>query len=794
MTTQAPAVTSVPSAGGPSRLPFLIGGLVALICAQILYAALVLSALHKQYDKPMLAVRALVCDHVANRLGRMTRMGKAPERIAHLDQLLAAYADTEPDALLVLRADGTVLEGWGWPKGVTFPMPMQPRLLREGIHEFSQDGSLWLARPLLDRDGHTVGRVLLGLNDDKRSEQAWRVLRDNMRLLGAITTGACLLLVALGLTARRGKDRSSTALSEKRVYVALILPLLASQLLFSAAMLKPLRVMNETHLDAVAHQLGRHVVGEMEHLLNLGLDLEKIPPATEYLAGLQRFLPESLGVAILDAKGQRLHAADAAGPIETSRWAPLEQTSLTTDIPFGVGDIQAGSVRVLMSPLAVSANIRAITLDTLTMTVVAILFLVELTNLLILREKRRANQQLQPVAASAGFMRPVMFACMFAIDMSLSFVPLRLGELNPFLFGLPHDVIMGLPVSFEMFMVGLAIMAGGFWSERAGWRPLLVTGTVLVALGNLGSGMSTDALPYIASRGVAGAGYGLLNLAAQVFVLANSRPDQRAGNLAAVFAGLFAGALCGSASGGLIADRLGYAGAFLVAAALMTLTGLVLWRILPRQQTPAPTSARPSLPSLGETMAFIFDRRMAALLFLNIIPGAFVTVCLFQFFLPVSLNMGGASPADIGRVTMIFPLVIVYLGPLFGRLVDKSQRKDLLLALAGVIAAAGVAVLLILDGIPAAIAAVTLLGIANAILSNAQGAHALELPATTRFGAGRAMGIYNVVERLGQVLGPITLGLIIAIQGRDAGLAVMATGMAATSLILALLGQGRRGN
>lgn len=765
-----------------SRLPFLLGGLSALLCAQVLYGVLVLSALHKQYVKPMLAVQALTCEELGHRLGLMTRLGKTPERIERLGQILASYKDTASDTLLVLGADDRVLEGWGRPKHSVFPLPARPDTVRKDIAQFSQDGSLWLASPLKDREGRAVGHVVLGMDDERRSEQVWQVLRDNVRLLGGITAAAALLLVVLALTVRT-VPLPGGVFPKKRVYASLVLPLVAGQLLFAAAMLGPLRDMNESHLRTVAAQLGRHLGGELDHLMDLGLGLNQLPPVTEHLAGLQRFLREAQGLAILDTNGARLHAADAQGDLKDADWRRAEETALITDVPF-----KTGVVRVLMSSKSVADNIRAITLDTLTMTVVAILFLMELVNLLVMREERYRLDDPRPLSASAGFMRPIIFVCMFAIDLSLSFVPLRLGELGPDLLGLPADVVMSLPVSFEMFMVGLAIMLGGFWSERSGWRPLLLTGVCLVTLGNLASGLSTDPFLYIASRGLAGAGYGLLNLSAQLFVLAHSRPDQRAGNLATVFAGLFAGALCGSASGGLIADRLGYAGAFQIAAVLMLLTGIVLWRALPREHAPLPKAAsRPhSIPGLRETLAFMTDPRMAALLFLNIVPGAFVTVCLFQFFVPVSLNQGGASPADIGRVTMIFPLVIVYLGPIFGGIVDRSTRKYRHLAVAGLIAAVSVGALMALDGIAAATLAVTLLGLSNAILSNAQGAYALELPATERYGAARAMGIYNVVERLGQVLGPVSLGIIIAVWGRSAGLGVMAIGLAAMSLVFAV--------
>jgi predicted MFS family arabinose efflux permease len=778
-TTAAPKPAS--TARNRSRTPFLLGGLAALLCAQMLYGVLVLSALHKQYAKPMLAVQALVCDKLGSRLGIMTRLGKTPERMAHLDRILAPYADAAPDALLVLGTGGRVLEGWGRPRGSVFRLPAKPDALHGETAEFSMDGSIWLVSALKDREERVVGHVVLGMDEARRSEQVWQVLRDNIRLLGGITAGAALLLVILALTVRTTTSPGK-AFPKKRVYASLVLPLVAGQLLFAAAMLEPLRDMNESHLDAVARQLGRHVGSELEHLLGLGLGLDQLPPVAGHLAGLQRFLPETLGLGILGAAGARLHAADARGGLDDEAWRRAEAGALSTDVPF-----RGGTVRVLMSAEAVAANIRAITLDTLTMTVVAILFLMELVNLLVMREDRRAQASPEPLSSSPGFMRPVIFVCMFAIDMSLSFVPLRLGELSPNLLGLPADMVMSLPVSFEMFMVGLAIMLGGFWSERSGWRALLLTGVSLVTLGNLASGLSEDPFLYIASRGLAGSGYGLLNLSAQLFVLAHSRPDRRAGNLATVFAGLFAGALCGSASGGLIADRLGYSGAFLVASALMLLTGVVLWRAMPRERAPRRTAETPSRPApgLGGTLAFITDPRMAALLFLNIVPGAFVTVCLFQFFVPVSLNQGGASPADIGRVTMIFPLVIVYLGPLFGGLVDRSKRKYLHLTLAGLIAAASVGALFALEGIAAATLAVTLLGLSNAILSNAQGAYALELPATERYGAARAMGIYNVTERIGQVMGPVSLGAVIAIWGRNAGLGVMAAGLAAVSLLFA---------
>ncbi|WP_190275058.1 MFS transporter [Nitratidesulfovibrio vulgaris] len=419
----------------------------------------------------------------------------------------------------------------------------------------------------------------------------------------------------------------------------------------------------------------------------------------------------------------------------------------------------------------------------------------------------RATAHANLLAETPGFMRPVIFFCMFAIDMGVSFIPLRLAELDATLLGLPRDVVMGLPVSAEMFMVAVAILLGGAAGERFGWRPLLLCGVLLAALGNLVSGTAASALGYIAARGIAGAGYGCINLAAQLHVMNHSDESNRAGNLAHMFAGLFAGAMCGSATGGLVADRLGYGPVFFVAAGMLLAVLGVLALCPARPHVPA-LGSRPA-PHPGQTpeatsldtahdadgnaagvLAFLRDRRMVGLLVCNIMPVAFVTVCLFQFFIPVYLSEGGASPADIGRVSMLFCLVVVFLGPLCGRLIDATPRKDRMLVVAGIAGALAIAALLMGGGIAEAVLAVVMLGVSNAIAASAQGTYALSLPVALRMGRARTMGVYNITERVGQVIGPVTFAVLLSLLGREGGLLAMAAGVAALTLLFMWLSGG----
>ena len=233
---------------------------------------------------------------------------------------------------------------------------------------------------------------------------------------------------------------------------------------------------------------------------------------------------------------------------------------------------------------------------------------------------------------------------------------------------------MGLPLSFEMCAVGIGILIGSFWSQKSGWRPLLLWGALLVALGNVASGLVSDSLAYILSRGGAGFGYGLINLAGQVFVVSHSSPEHRAGNLSALVAGLYAGFLRGSAFGGLIADNLGYASAFLVSAGLMALIGIFLHFALPREAwTPEPSaSGRISLRGLQRLFLGHQDGGPA--------PGQYLPLRLCDrvpvpILRPCRSARPGSARQASGGCSCCSAFVIISLGPFFGKAVERVAQQ-----------------------------------------------------------------------------------------------------------------------
>ena len=159
-----------------SRLPFLLGGLAALLCAQVLYGVLVLSALHKQYVKPMMAVQALTCEELGQPPRAHDPAWARPRSASNV--LIRSWPPTKTRLRTPWSSWGPTVACWkdgGSPK--TAFSTSQRNLAPCGETSSSSprtEISGW-HNPLKDRKGRAVGHVILGMDDQRRSEQVWQV-------------------------------------------------------------------------------------------------------------------------------------------------------------------------------------------------------------------------------------------------------------------------------------------------------------------------------------------------------------------------------------------------------------------------------------------------------------------------------------------------------------------------------------------------------------------------------------------------------------------------------------------
>lgn len=606
-----------------SRRRLLIGGLATLLAAQCLYGILTLATLYKSYKTSLVSVQAIASEKFSLDLSRLARFGKDPERVEDMAERVRRFCEIAGvSRLAVLDGKGRSIAAWPSDASEAPPVPQDENKLKTlhgEVKTFDADGKVWIVQPIRNRTGAEVGSVLAGF-DEAGHDRAWsakpppctRSWVPRVAVLG----GSLFILLVL----REGKPPFP-----RLGKGCLIIPLLVSQIAFLFFLRGPVVSFLEENARDAGTQLARYIGHDVAHINDLGLKLADVPSVRMYLDHIRQSLPWAQSITVSDAGGTTFTGGEARGR-PSKRACPW-----SADSPV--------SVIVGIDESTVWEAFRSIVYDTLTIMIIAMLFMLELVPL------QGVGQAAAPSAGAPlppRIMRPDHFSVHVRHRSAAFLYPSADSGNGSRPAWAPADVVMGLPLSFEMCAVGIGILIGSFWSQKSGWRPLLLWGALLVALGNVASGLVSDSLAYILSRGGAGFGYGLINLAGQVFVVSHSSPEHRAGNLSALVAGLYAGFLCGSAFGGLIADNLGYASAFLVSAGLMAIIGIFLHFALPREAwTPEPSaSGRISLRGLG---AFFSDIKMAGLLLGNIFPCAFVTVCLFQFFLPVSLSQAGVS-------------------------------------------------------------------------------------------------------------------------------------------------------
>ncbi len=762
----------------PPLRRLFVGGILALLCAQLLYGTLMLSALYKQYQEPVFQINGLVCQDIADHLGLLVRVGKSLRPLT-LERFLSQYQTrTEAENIAVADTDGNVIYQWAKAGERRILTPSDAKPVFGQVQKFSTDDSFWTVCPITGRQGLIAGHVFMALDKTRISALLADAARGQMLLFCGVTLGECILLALLLQLFAFPHQHASPKNFSLRLRVCFMIPLIAGQIFILCMLHSPLSRLYDEEMTHTGSQIARQMSWDLERLAGMGLPISGIHGMEEWMTARQAHVP-TLGMAVFDVTGKLHAAANASGKLSKEDWQKLcaLTSPVTLNMRHPADGTPVGTIQILMNPAAAESNLHSVMLDNMTMTVVAALFLSELLFLLLMSRKGTTAMSRSP-----EFMRPIIFACLFATEMSMSYVPIRIGELGLDLFGLPPDVVSGLPVSCELFMAGLAMFAGGFWSQKSGWRPMLLSGLALACLGSCASWLSSSALPFVLARGMSGLGYGFINLSAQVFVIAHSSEDSRARNLAFMFAGLYAGTLCGSTMGGLIADRLGYQAVFPASAAMLALAVTVLFRLLPREpwQNEEETSSR---LTFREALDFLFDRRMGTLLLFFIIPNALITVCLFQFFMPLSLSQAGMSPATIGRVFLLYCVIVMFAGPAFGSLLDRTRHMERPLFLSMIIVSLSVTALLVFDGLAAAMTSVALLAVNTSIAANGQGPYALSLPAALHFGRARTMGFYNVAMRIGQVLGPLSLGIMMAVWNARTGLTILAVGTACCALL-----------
>jgi predicted MFS family arabinose efflux permease len=419
--------------------------------------------------------------------------------------------------------------------------------------------------------------------------------------------------------------------------------------------------------------------------------------------------------------------------------------------------------------------IQKIIFDMATLLVILILFLIEIT---IFRSLTKKNLPAETMRHNKIMMiRPIAFVLMLGYSMSMAFVPLYAQHLYLPFFNIPKNVVIGLPISFEMLFIAVSSLLGGYLAEKKGWRPIFVFGLIVIAIGSLISALAWDPLSLIVSRSICGFGFGLTQTSAYMYLL-NDDKEKQGSAIAHLGAGGYAGLSCGVIIGGILAENFGFSNVFYFIAVVITITILFTLKMTINTRH---ISEEKEEVGLKKIIKFLGNKYIILFFIMIYVPVSICSMFLVYFF-PIYAETIGYTSEDTGRIFMLYGICVIYFGPVLSRFLSKKIGDKFSTVLYVLLNVIGLAVFAFNVSITSAIFALILMGLAEGFGITVALNYLVGLSASKKIGEGVALGFYELMENFGQTIGPIIFGVSILL-GYATGIGIIAV---STAILLAL--------
>lgn len=812
------------------RLRLIASSVILFILALGFNIFFNLTSLDKLYTETMISQYRVVGKDIQRSIQRGLNYGKRIESFTNIEKILADnhavitqsvndvqknYKEADLNKrdsnidIYVTRSNGSILYSNNPSPIITrLPAPVMKHLEKsesesKGTNHYTKyNDSYFSTFSLKNKKQQTSGIIAISVKENHINQFLDNIFKQNFRVTLIIAVTGIMLLILI-LYTLLPTDRNIKQFSKKKTTWVIFL-VIGSVLIstYSVSTYKFGQVfirINKENTALIDEQLKRDV----EFLLNIGARIDRLSKLDIYLGKIISESPEIENITLYDHRDQPLYRATKKEVTDFQRsknaylqWVEATQPILNPDYNVRVDLMKDTSYKGYFSINAskdiLFKKLVDNVMDSLTVIIVSLLFFVEMLILIFKYIERKAGGEVAQQTIDYGVMRPAAFLFLFGIDISVSFLPLHMESLYVPILNLSRETIMGLPISVEFLFVGIAILISGVWLDRRGWHEPFVSGLAIAAVGVMYSWWAADALQFIVSRGVVGFGYGLSLMAAQGFVISFTDWKTKAQGLAHLFAGIYAGSICGTATGGMLAEWMGYTPVFLIGTII--LIGVIIYTLLfmrsamrkPEVVAVQTTERRVKTKNLFQ---FLFNRTILGLIFFSSLPAAIAVIGFMNYFSPIYLNRIGASQSTIGQVLMLYGICLIYFGPFVSRYVDASNNKKVYIIIGCLLGSVALLTFYFMEGIPASVVAVILFGLSSSFVLASQSVYALKLQVTQKLGEGKAIGIFRSTSRVGQMLGPIVFSATIAATNIKVGITYLGIAYLLTAFLFLIFTQ-----
>ncbi|UMZ72804.1 MFS transporter [Natranaerofaba carboxydovora] len=559
-----------------------------------------------------------------------------------------------------------------------------------------------------------------------------------------------------------------------------------------------------------ASNVSNVINNDIESVLNLGVSYHQLYGLENYLANITDSVPE-IGLIRLNSANEVLYSSEDALSYDELADINLNEkdSSMIHLLPMIEDNEQnTAFLEVVLSEDYFAQRMQNILLDSMTVLLLSVILMIEIILFMVIilqwnydkkgyskKSPEELSESISPVLKPRIDNRAIRMLVLIvgaAVFMSASFIPLRMQELYDGAFlGMSKDMILGLPISAEMLFAAIAAILVGKVIVSKGWYFSLLLGMIIFGGGLFLSYYAVNSLTFVIARAITGAGYGSTLLAIRGYIV-NEIPseEERKEIFPNYVSGIYAGFIVGTVTGGMLADRLGFAQVFLVALGLCIVALLfVVFLLNPRgqlknqmNQSLSQTSDTEKLVDKNGSMeenegsslaygvfSFLINPRVLIFFVLVVLPLT-ISSMFVDYYFPIFAAAEGATTSNVGRAFMLNGFAIAYLGPFLSRHAENKLGSKKALLASGILISGALILFYNVSTLAIAFFVVVMIGVSESFGLVAQNNYFVELRDVKYFGESKALGYYENVRKLGQMMGPLVFGSVLTLGMMGVGI------------------------
>jgi predicted MFS family arabinose efflux permease len=405
-----------------------------------------------------------------------------------------------------------------------------------------------------------------------------------------------------------------------------------------------------------------------------------------------------------------------------------------------------------------------------------------------LAEQYRLDDRQESRDATIIDARIPLFVFCVAEELQKSFMPLFVAEYYKSSDLFEKSIMIGLPISSFMFVVLIATPFGARLVDKFGNRRLFLAGLVPAILGYIGCYIATSANEIVFARSLTGVGYAVITISAQSYIAEIFVKENRARGMAIFVGVLMAATMCGTAIGGILADWIGYKSVFLVSVLLASIAGILGFLMLSKQAGVKLEKSNSSGEKVSSVSVLFRNTRFILIVLFCAIPAKIVLTGFLYLFVPIYLASLEASQTEIGRVMMLYSLIIIPTSPLASRFADKIDRNLIIVISATVLSGITLIGLYQSTSTAAVLLIVAILGLVHSFLKAPLIVAAMEAAElSSDITRTNALSFLRTFERLGSVAGPVLVASMLVVLDFQTTAAILGAGIAFVGVIMGLI-------